>query len=183
LANYVVKRSGRRGATSRSFRPRTSPIFFCARCERLYRAGDDEALVTFAVLRQADLGATTYDDFLPIGTLELRQAGFVPVSELTGDDSIVDAWPAEHRRCVPVTDQAAGAPTDNQFWLIRSPWPSLSMTDVFAVIWGYVEPRAPIVNHRINPNQHRAAIAEFAGLDENQVVALIAAQRPGDEPE
>lgn len=101
----------------------------------------------------------------------------MPVSELIGDKSVADAWPAEHRRSVPETrpEWLESVSGEDLFWLIRSPWPSISIADAFSVIWGYVHPRAPSVNHRIDPDQQRVVLAEFASLDENYVASLIAA--------
>ncbi len=179
-------------------------VYVCDRCDQLDRGGDIETLVSvrvgqeqlapdvidetirkpLAVYRAAHQSTVAYDDFLPPGVRALREEGFVPVTELTGDDSVAQAWPAEHRRSVPETrpEWLASGSGDGLFWLIRSPWPSIPIADVFSVIWHYVEPRAPIVNDRIDPDQQQAAIAEFASLDESYLASLIAAERArGDD--
>lgn len=103
----------------------------------------------------------------------------MPVEELTGDSGVAEAWPAAHRRSLPETrsERLEFAPDDDRYWLIRSPWPTIPIADAFSVIWDYVHPRAPIVDRRVDPVQHRGAIAEFASLDESYVASLIAAER------
>jgi hypothetical protein len=180
-----------------------SRIHVCDRCDQLYRDGEFEALVSlqvgdgrladdvidetirkpFAVYRAAHQRVLAYDDVLPAGVRALREEGFVPVAELTGNQNVAQAWPSGHRQSVPETRQEwlDSLSDDRLFWLIRSPWPGISVSDAFSVLWDYVHPRAPVVGHRIDPDQERAAIAEFASLDEGYVASLISERGRGDD--
>lgn len=90
----------------------------CVRCERLYQAGDDDALVAvweraweqvqpgvdynlrirLAAYRRADLGAIPLTEWWPPGVAELVARGFTPLEDLTGDFEIASEWPEPHRR-------------------------------------------------------------------------------------
>lgn len=183
-------------------------VDFCDRCEDLYNRGADEALIELAararelvdpaavdeeirnplaVLRAADLGAVRLDDLLPPGVAELRAAGFTPIEFLTGSVDVVHGWPDEHRRSVPETRPDWQDEDDQQCWLVRSPWPSVDVDEVFELMWPWVEERAPFrpANRhaaRIGPDDHRsrqAAVAAFLALPEQDVLALRDADSGG----
>lgn len=85
-----------------------SRIYVCERCDHLYRDGEFEALVSlqvgheqlesdvidetirkpFVVYRAAHRSTVAYHDVLPPGVRALRNEGFVPVAELTGDETV-----------------------------------------------------------------------------------------------
>lgn len=93
----------------------------CDRCERLYRAGDDQTLVTvwqrtwehsaddvresivnaLIAFRDADLGVVSMSDWLPPGASEAATEGFVPLEDLLGEDWVGRQWPEQHRRALP----------------------------------------------------------------------------------
>jgi hypothetical protein len=177
----------------------------CERCDQLLRDQEFEALVAlqvgvdpltpgaieeeirkpFAVYCAAYLRTVSRDDLLPLGVRALRSEGFVPVGELTGEPDFAQGWPVQHRRSIPETRPLKGLGEwtidDELFWLIRSPWPNISLTDAFEVVWDYVHLRGPIVDSRIDPDQQRAAIGEFASLDESRIAALIARRRAQED--
>lgn len=176
-------------------------VDFCDRCEELYRAGDDEALVAIerrtrelddaaavaeeirkplAVLRGADLGAVRLDSLLPPGAADLRAAGFTPIGFLTGAEDIAQVWPHEHRRSVPQTEPERLAEGEHRYWLVRSPWPSIDVHEVFELMWPWVEHRAAFLKPgqlfaRIgveDKQRRQAAVAAFLALPEPAVLAL-----------
>lgn len=74
------------------------------------------------------------------GVAALRADGFEPVADFTGDWAVAELWPEEHRRSVTETrDWALDMPTGDRLWLIRSPWPAITLTDVFLMLWPWVE--------------------------------------------
>ena len=145
------------------------PVGLCERCERLYRAGDDEGLVAvhertwektaedveqgirkpLAVLRAADLGAVEVSRWLPPGSAELAAEGFVPVEYLSGAIEVEQVWPGPHRRSVPETRAGMGD-DDGLMWLIRSPWPAVPVDEAVALMWDWAEqpdPASPAAPH------------------------------------
>jgi hypothetical protein len=75
------------------------------------------------------------------GVADLRAQGFEPIEEYTGAVGIGQLWPQHHRRSVAETRSCwLGAPGgDGRLWMVRSPWPSLSLRDSLDVVWTWVE--------------------------------------------
>jgi hypothetical protein len=143
----------------------TLPAFWalCDRCEGVYASGDDDGAVEvmrdggwtaadedvaqcirkpLAVFRAADLGSRRLDPEPP-GLVEARKQGFVPAREVTGiPDRLGSVWPAEHRLWL---DELGPGPLEHTHeevldrWLVRSPWPSLSVEQALGVMWRWVE--------------------------------------------
>jgi hypothetical protein len=74
------------------------------------------------------------------GVTEARLAGFTPIEELTGRTELATVWPAGHRRSVAET-RALWVDEQPRLWLVRSPWPSISVDDAVAVVWLHLEGR------------------------------------------
>jgi hypothetical protein len=76
-----------------------------------------------------------------VGVLDLRAQGFEPIEEYTGAVEVAQLWPDSHRRSVPETRAAwLDAPDcDGRLWIVRSPWPSVSLRDALNLLWRWVE--------------------------------------------
>ena len=173
----------------------TLPMFWalCDRCEGVYASGDDDAAVELmrasdawssvadadvaecirkplAVFRRADRGPRRFDPEPPV-LVAARNAGFVPLRELTGvPDLLGPLWPSEHRRWLgelgpsPGEDGDDGAPDR---WLVRSPWPALSADQAIGALWRWVEQDpGPLA-----PDEVRARILGFFALTEPEAMA------------
>jgi hypothetical protein len=171
-------------------------------CERLYRDGDDEALVEaswqavglsvadideqirkpLAVFRAADKGVQAMADWRPPGAHELIQEGFVPIEELTGDFEIARSWPEEHRRGLTDTrpqPESLDPDDDDTYWLVRSPWSGIGIEDVIAALWSWEEahsPRRPGLITDDDRARRVAARREFFRLGEPAVQELVRAE-------
>ena len=177
----------------------------CARCEQLYRAGDDEALVALrhrtwpadvddshrkavAAFRRADLGPTPIAQWWPPGVAQLVAEGFTPLEDLTGNLEIAAAWPTLHRRSVPETrDGWDDVWDDGRCSLVRSPWPSVPLSEVIRLLWTYVDEAMPDQHRRSGPGsaemdrQRNAAVARFLSFDEQAVAGFrVAHPDPGN---
>lgn len=160
--NLVTYRVAGKGHTLPGFWP------LCDRCEAIYTSGDDDAAVEvmrssgrwpcehdadvaacirkpLEVFRRADLGARRFDPEPP-ALMEAREHGFVPLRELTGvADTLGPLWPPAHRLWL---EELGPSPGDDELdqvvdrWLVRSPWPALSVQQTMAALWRWVE-RAP----------------------------------------
>jgi len=75
------------------------------------------------------------------GVAQLTIEGYEPVESHTGATWVAELWPDEHRRSVPETRPAwsADEALTGRLWLIRSPWASLTLDEVFALLWRWVE--------------------------------------------
>jgi hypothetical protein len=75
------------------------------------------------------------------GVAQLTRAGYEPVENYTGAIWVAELWPDEHRRSVPETRPAwlADEALTGRLWVIRSPWPGLTLDEVFALLWRWVE--------------------------------------------
>jgi hypothetical protein len=172
----------------------TLPTFWalCDRCERVYASGDDDAAVEvmrpsrswvadeavaecirkpLAVFRRADLGPRRFDPE-PLGVVEARKQGFVPVREVTGvPETLGPLWPAEHRLWL---DELGPSPVEEAYdevldrWLVRSPWPSLSVEQTLSALWRWVE-RAPFP---YEDEAWKARILEVFGWSESEALAF-----------
>ncbi|HZC51416.1 MAG TPA: hypothetical protein VE441_02820 [Mycobacterium sp.] len=176
----------------------------CARCEQLFRAGDDEALVALlerswpadvdeshrkaiAAFRRADLGPTLIAEWWPPGVARLVAEGFTPLEDLTGDLWIAAHWPQLHRRSVPETrDGWDDLWDDGRCWLVRSPWPSVPVSEAIRLLWIYVHEATPDLHRRSGPgtaeidSQRNAAVARFLSFDEQAVASFgVAHSGPG----
>jgi hypothetical protein len=72
------------------------------------------------------------------GVLGLAELGFTPLQCFPMTWSLAwREWPAEHRASVPETRESCWAPSPPrnglgpQLWLVRSPWPEVSLEQVF----------------------------------------------------
>jgi hypothetical protein len=176
----------------------TLPTFWalCDRCEEVYASGDDDAAVEvvrsnwscveddditerirkpLAVFRGADLGSRRFDPEPP-AVVEAREKGFVPVREVTGiPDALGPLWPAEHRLWL---DELGPSPVEGSYdevldrWLVRSPWPSLSVDRALGVVWRWVE-RDPFPDE---DEAWRARVLDVLGWPESEALAFANSQ-------
>jgi hypothetical protein len=105
-------------------------------------------------------------DVVP-GVLALRGLGFEPVEEYTGALWVADVWPRGHRRSMAETRDSwltSMPETAGRVWLLRSPWPSLTLREAFNAMWRCIErPEA-----EQDPDRLRADAAEFLSLSEGE---------------
>jgi hypothetical protein len=147
---------------------RTLPGFWtlCERCEGVYQLRDDEAAVEVMLassewswvqgdldevrqpldaFRRADLGGRRLEPEPP-AVSAARSEGFVPLRELTGvADTLGRQWPPEHRLWLEDLGAAPGEDEDDEpvdRWLVRSPWPSLSVDQTLHALWRWVDQAA-----------------------------------------
>jgi hypothetical protein len=144
----------------------TLPTFWtlCGRCEEIYQSGDDDGAVAvmhastwswvadnevtecigkpLAAFRRADLGARRLDTE-PSAVIEARSRGFIPLRELTGvGEDLGPLWPAEHRLWLEDLGPVSSEDEDDEEldrWLVRSPWPTLSVSQTMTALWRWVE--------------------------------------------
>jgi hypothetical protein len=157
----------------------------CDRCEGLYQAGDDEALVglmsgrsryldveeevrkPLAVFRAADRGARRLAE-PPAEVVRLREQGFEPLHGYTGfADELGPAWPVDLR----VELSAEVEPDEERRWFVRSPWPSISIPEVLALLYPVVMQRAD--NTELRPTDVR----EVLSWPEDRALAWLASRR------
>jgi hypothetical protein len=78
------------------------------------------------------------------GAEGFQEQDFVPLWELPVTWSAVwQVWPVEHKRALPETRGAYGAPTQSRSsgsvcHFIRSPWPEVSLEQILRVMWNRV---------------------------------------------
>jgi hypothetical protein len=101
------------------------------------------------------------------GVRDLRALGFLPLEEHTGAGWVAQLWPEQDRRSVPETRPSwlNDFDSDARLWLLRSPWPSLTLGDSLNVLWTWAErdhPHPP----NINIDVHRERVAEALTWDE-----------------
>jgi hypothetical protein len=167
----------------------------CDRCEAIYDSGDDDATVEvmrssawswvsdedvaecvrqpLTVFRRADLGRQRFDPEPP-ALVEARRRGFVPLRELTGvAEDLGPLWPEEHSLWLDGIGPSAGEDEHDEAldrWLVRSPWPSLSVRQTVDSLWRWVErddrPRPP------PPLEHDPLILEFFTWTESEAIAF-----------
>ncbi|HEX4190154.1 MAG TPA: hypothetical protein VHZ06_04100 [Marmoricola sp.] len=67
--------------------------------------------------------------------------GFVPLREVTGAGGMLGPlWPEQHRLWLDeLGPLIEGDKDEDDCWLVRSPWPALSVPDVLSVLWRWVE--------------------------------------------
>jgi hypothetical protein len=91
---------------------------------------------------QTTSGSSTLPDSDTVpGVVELRTQGFEPIENFTGAFWVAQLWPDEHRRSVRETRSAwlEDSHSDGRLWLVRSPWPGLTIEDSLNVLWTWVE--------------------------------------------
>ena len=96
-------------------------------------------------------------DVVP-GVLGLRRLGFEPVEEYTGALWVAHVWPEEHRASVTETRDfwlRSMPETGGRVWLLRSPWPSLSLQDAINAMWRWMEKLG--ADHDVDTTQECAA--------------------------
>ena len=172
----------------------TLPTFWalCDPCEGVYASGDDDAAVEvmrdgewpatdddvaesvrkpLAVFRRADLGARRFDPEPP-GLVEARRHGFVPAREVTGiPDRLGDLWPAEQRLWLVELGPSPVEDMEDEVldrWLVRSPWPSLSVDQALGVVWRWAE-RRPFPDE---DEAWKARVVEVLGWPESEALAF-----------
>lgn len=170
----------------------TLPRFWtlCEACETAYVSGDDDAAVEvmrahrsdeeiavdprrlLAVFRRADRGSRRLDPEPP-ALVEAREHAFRPLRELTGaPDTLGRLWPAEHRRWL---DDLGPDPGEHipgsvpERWLVRSPWPSLSVEQTLHVLWWWVE-RPPFPSE---DETWAARVREVLGWSESKALNAL----------
>jgi hypothetical protein len=76
-----------------------------------------------------------------VGVADLRAEGFEPIEEYTGFISVAQIWPEHHRRWVAETRPVwlNDTDSDGRLWLVRSPWPSLGLSESLNVLWSWTE--------------------------------------------
>jgi hypothetical protein len=134
----------------------TLPTFWvlCDSCESLYLEGDDDALVALMaagspsvrdmdedvrkpvrVFRDADRGARRFAAPHP-ELVRLGAQGYEPLHAHTGAvEELGPIWPEAHRVALPPELE----PDEDQRWLVRSPWPSITVREAIELIWSWVE--------------------------------------------
>ena len=75
------------------------------------------------------------------GVAELRAQGYEPIEAYTGAVGVGRLWPRNHRASVSETRPVwlADPSSDGRLWMVRSPWPTLSVQDSLNVLWTWVE--------------------------------------------
>jgi hypothetical protein len=75
------------------------------------------------------------------GVAELRAQGFEPIEAYTGAFWLGQLWPDDHRRSVAETRSfwLDDPQSDGRLWLVRSPWPTLTLEDSLNLVWTWVE--------------------------------------------
>ena len=98
------------------------------------------------------------------GVADLRAQGFEPIEEHTGAIEVAELWPEDHRRWVSETREAWLDDTndDGRLWLVRSPWPSLSLPDALNVLWSWSERD----QSRLTPQLWRQRLSEALAWDD-----------------
>ena len=164
----------------------------CDRCEEVYASGDDDAAVEvmrngrwavtdedvaecirkpLAVFRRADLGSRRIDPE-PSGVVAARKQGFVPAREVTGiPHHLGPLWPAEHRLWLDELGPSPVEHADHEVldrWLVRSPWPALSVDQTLGVVWRWVERDSFPHEDEV----WRARILEALGWPESEALAF-----------
>ena len=104
------------------------------------------------------------------GVNELISAGFTPVESCTGLIAIWRAWPQDHRRSVRETRPwCLEEDTDGAVWLVRSPWQSIPLADVFNLLWAELERRDAMTRVGDELDQARDVLA----MPEAAALALV----------
>jgi hypothetical protein len=127
----------------------------CDRCEGLYQAGDQEALVelkragrheyshvdeevrtTLAAFGVADRGARRVAD-PPAEVVRLLEQGFEPLYGYTGAvEEVWGVWPVDMRVELPPQVE----PDEERRLFVRSPWPSVSVPQLIGLLGPWVWP-------------------------------------------
>jgi hypothetical protein len=97
--------------------------------------------------------------------------GFIDIEQLMGEDFVAPLWPQEHRRSVPVVE--SDGTEDTHRWFIRSPWPSITVTDYVHTMWRWVDPQLGDATPRKGSDfgrRRRALVQEFLAHDEAWVL-------------
>jgi hypothetical protein len=171
----------------------------CDSCEHLYVTGDDDAVVEvmrsstwswvedadvalclrtpLAVFRRADLGPHRFDPEHPTVSAA-REQGFVPLRELTGAaHELGPLWPPAHSRWLDELGPTSGEDEYDEVldrWLVRSPWPSLSVRQVVNALWRWVDPVSGSAGPGTErPEARRVAIVRFFASSEADVRAFL----------
>jgi hypothetical protein len=164
-------------------------VAVCERCERLYRAGDDDGLLavherswqksaegveegirnSLLAFRRADVGAVSMAEWLPPGVADAVRDGFVPIDDLLGEDWVIALWPLEHRRALPETRPGwVESSDDGMVWLVRSPWPEVPVEEAVRLMWEWVYGRRSPRTGRVTAEGDaawQALTREFLHLD------------------
>jgi hypothetical protein len=106
-----------------------------------------------------------------------RELGYVPLREETGvAPDLGRLWPVEHRMWVedigPALGEEAEDDEERDRWLVRSPWPALSVRQVLTVLWRWVE-RDPLPHEREDWIER---VCEVWAWDESEAVRILASE-------
>ena len=92
------------------------------------------------------------------GVLALRRLGFAPVEEYTGALWVADVWPETDRASVAETREfwlMSMPETAGRVWVLRSPWPSITLRDAINAMWRWME--RPGIEYKVDTVKERAA--------------------------
>jgi hypothetical protein len=133
-------------------------IALCDSCHRDYLGGRDDVLaaawlehqggdenkarqvVEVVRARQSEPPIARSQAIVP-GVAEVMAAGFTPIENLTGMLEVALVWPQDHRRSIPEVRLWAldDERLEGRLWLVRSPWPGLTLDDVLVCLWSVVD--------------------------------------------
>jgi hypothetical protein len=170
-------------------------IALCDRCHQDYLNARDDALaqawldhqgsdeskarqvVEVVRARQSEPPIARSEAIVP-GVTEVIATGFTPVENLTGMLEVALVWPEDHRRSIPEVRPWALADErlQGQLWLVRSPWPGLTLDDVFLCLWS-------VVDKYRDPNEGLSAAGEVLCWPESRAQEQRAVVRSDLDPQ
>ena len=111
----------------------------------------------------------------PPGTefLVLRGNGFDPFEEHSADLDAVAVWPRHHR--VQMPDPRFDSPSSRVVWLVRSPWPTIALVEVFTLLWDCVKD----LPNEIDTSERPERLAEALRWDEQRARRRVDLIRAG----
>jgi hypothetical protein len=107
--------------------------------------------------------------------LSMRAYRYEPLDHITGNHDLGSLWAEGH--CVAIAETRSFAKPGEQRWLVRSPWPGLTVGDVVNALWNFLPND---YNSRLNPSVRDPLVRQFFSLDADEVQLL---SRDEDEPE
>ncbi len=90
------------------------------------------------------------------------------ICEFTGAMWVAQLWPPEHSRWVSETRPVwlNDFDSDGRLWLVRSPWPSLSLRESLNVLWSWSERD----HAQLDQQQLRKRVSEALAWDDATAV-------------
>ncbi len=155
------------------------PLLLCTRCRTLIATGNRFVLTSVITPELAERGRERVVTYLlhrvnrvmpavapPPELAALRADGFDLLDSFTGAvDEVAVAWPEDHRRTL--ADPYRDMSTQGTVWLVRSPWPSLTVGDVLELLWPWVERGGS------DPEARRNRLAQVFAWDEAHATAWL----------